>query len=183
MFRSLIFLACVLGGSEALLGLPRPPLRKLLSLRGDALARPPTTQTASLSVDQSNDDLDAIARERGLEIALWKTMRRSGMGKADQAKGLLRKYGAAYLLTSISLAIVSYAMCFTLISRGVDIAALLRLVGIDTIVSRGQGTAAIAYAVHKAASPIRFAPTVALTPIVSGVLRGSRAPEKDNDEQ
>lgn len=30
------------------------------------------------------------------------------------------------------------------------------------------GTFALAYAAHKAASPIRFPPTVALTPIVAG---------------
>merc|ERR1712146_694849 len=49
-----------------------------------------------------------------------------------------------------------------------DVASLLAKVGIapsDT--SEKAGTAAIAYAAHKAASPIRFPPTVALTPIVA----------------
>lgn len=32
------------------------------------------------------------------------------------------------------------------------------------------GTAALAYAAHKAASPIRFPPTVALTPVVAQLL-------------
>lgn len=39
------------------------------------------------------------------------------------------------------------------------------------------GTFALAYAAHKAASPIRFPPTVALTPIVAGWI-GKKA-EKD----
>lgn len=36
-----------------------------------------------------------------------------------------------------------------------------------TNTSEKVGTAALAYAAHKAASPIRFPPTVALTPIVA----------------
>ena len=57
-----------------------------------------------------------------------------------------------------------------LVSRGVGVAQLLRRVGVHAIVSPKAGKAAIAYAVHKAASPIRFPPTVMLTPIVSNFL-------------
>ena len=39
------------------------------------------------------------------------------------------------------------------------------------------GTFALAYAAHKAASPIRFPPTVALTPIVAGWI-GKKADKK-----
>jgi hypothetical protein len=53
--------------------------------------------------------------------------------------------------------------------NGVDVASLLEKVGISaTGTASNAGTAAIAYAIHKAASPIRFPPTVALTPIVAG---------------
>lgn len=42
-------------------------------------------------------------------------------------------------------------------------------VGISTDATGEKvGTFALAYAAHKAASPIRFPPTVALTPIVAG---------------
>ncbi len=54
------------------------------------------------------------------------------------------------------------------IPAGVDVASLLAKVGLtvnDT--SEKVGTFAIAYAAHKALSPIRFPPTVALTPIVA----------------
>lgn len=33
------------------------------------------------------------------------------------------------------------------------------------------GTIALAYAAHKALSPVRFPPTVALTPVVANMLR------------
>jgi hypothetical protein len=47
------------------------------------------------------------------------------------------------------------------------------------MVSPTAGKAAIAYAVHKAASPIRFPPTVALTPLVSDLLtRNKKTSEK-----
>lgn len=53
-------------------------------------------------------------------------------------------------------------------AAGVDVAALLAKIGLqpnDT--SETVGTFAIAYAAHKALSPVRFPPTVALTPIVA----------------
>ncbi|XP_068660985.1 uncharacterized protein [Aristolochia californica] len=95
--------------------------------------------------------------------------------KTDQAKELLAKYGGAYLATSISLSIVSFTLCYLLISAGVDVAALLQKVGI-TANEAGEkvGTFALAYAAHKAASPIRFPPTVALTPLVSSWIGGKK---------
>ena len=132
--------------------------------------------------------------------------------RTDQAKELLAKYGGAYLATSISLSLVSFALCYLLISAGVDVQDLLAKVratrpaaetvpsvelaarferwlclcswlrvtdgsllsrahaqvGIATGETGGKvGTFALAYAAHKAASPIRFPPTVALTPVVA----------------
>jgi hypothetical protein len=81
---------------------------------------------------------------------------------------LLAKYGAAYLLTSISFSIVSYTLCYLLVANGIDVGALLEKVGIrSTTAASNAGTVAIAYACHKAASPIRFPPTVAMTPVVA----------------
>ena len=67
---------------------------------------------------------------------------------------------------------MSFAICYTLIDSGVDVASLLGKVGLSVAKdSTGDkaGTFALAYAVHKAASPIRFPPTVALTPVVAKV--------------
>ena len=38
--------------------------------------------------------------------------------KAADAKSLLKRYGSAYLVTSISFAAVSYAICYALVSQG-----------------------------------------------------------------
>jgi hypothetical protein len=55
-----------------------------------------------------------------------------------------------------------------LCAAGVDVAALLSKVGLQvTDTSEKVGTVAIAYAAHKALSPVRFPPTVALTPLVA----------------
>mmetsp|Transcript_15045 Transcript_15045/g.44918 ORF Transcript_15045/g.44918 Transcript_15045/m.44918 type:complete len:175 (-) Transcript_15045:43-567(-) len=113
---------------------------------------------------------DVLVRSHGLEMAMWKTLRskpKAGVSRTSQAKQLFKRYGAAYLCTSITLALASYAVCYALVARGLDIPALLARVGLASSVSPGMGKGAIAYAVHKAASPIRFAPTVALTPYVS----------------
>merc|ERR1711977_301591 len=51
----------------------------------------------------------------GLEVGLFKTLtdktKPEGVRKTD-AKGLLTKYGSAYLLTSISFALVSFLLCY-----------------------------------------------------------------------
>lgn len=63
---------------------------------------------------------------------------------------------------------------------GVDVAALLSKVGINVnATSEKVGTVAIAYAAHKALSPVRFPPTVALTPVVARFLgnKGADDPE------
>ncbi len=46
------------------------------------------------------------------------------------------------------------------------------------LTSEKVGTVGLAYAVHKAASPIRFPPTVALTPVVARTLFG----KNDDDD-
>lgn len=48
-----------------------------------------------------------------------------------QAKELLARYGGAYLLTSISFAIVSLAACYLAVDAGVDVGALLDRFGLQ----------------------------------------------------
>jgi hypothetical protein len=42
----------------------------------------------------------------------------NGPSKTEQAKQLLTQYGSAYLITSISLAIVSFAACYFAVDAG-----------------------------------------------------------------
>lgn len=116
-------------------------------------------------------DAEDTTRKYGLEAGLWKVFTSKdaeGRTKGDQAKELLKRYGSAYLITSISFAIVSFAACYALVNAGVDIRSLLAQVGLQvTDTSERVGTFAIAYAAHKALSPVRFPPTVALTPVVA----------------
>lgn len=54
-----------------------------------------------------------------------------GKGKksrGDQAKELLAKYGGAYLATSITLSLISFALCYALVAAGIDVQALLQKV-------------------------------------------------------
>lgn len=48
--------------------------------------------------------------------------------KGEQAKELLAKYGGAYLATSVTLSLISFTLCYALISAGVDVSALLQKV-------------------------------------------------------
>ena len=134
---------------------------------------------SSLSMAK-DEDLDEVVKESGLEVGLFKSLTSNDKEGNVTPQELLKKYGAAYLTTSITLAIISYATCYVLIDNGVDVGAVLEKVGITVSdQSSTAGTAAIAYAVHKAASPIRFPPTVALTPVVAGILGKSPSEEED----
>ena len=128
-------------------------------------------------VDKKTEDIEETTKKFGFEFGLWKSLTNKD---ANVKPGdLLKKYGVAYLATSISFAIVSYALCYLLVLNGIDVSALLEKVGIKaTTVASNAGTAGIAYAIHKAASPIRFAPTVALTPVVAEWL-GKKPNEVD----
>lgn len=130
---------------------------------------------------------DEITEKYGLEAGMVNAMaNQDGNNQKVKPKDLFAKYGIAYLVTSITLAIISYALCYVLISNGVDVAAVLERVGIkSTSVASNAGTVAIAYAMHKAASPIRFPPTVALTPVVARWIgrRGAGKEEKTNQGQ
>lgn len=127
------------------------------------------------STPAKDDDPNRITEKWGLETGLFSvfTSKKNtpGESKGQQAKKLLAQYGSAYLITSISFAIVSFAACYALVSSGVDVSSLLARIGIETsATSEKVGTFAIAYAAHKALSPIRFPPTVALTPVVAKAL-------------
>ena len=139
------------------------------SLRSNSIVRTVNAKTTILASTEP-EDLEETTRKYGLEAGLYKAVTaKPEDGQKVKPQDLLKKYGAAYLATSVTSAIISYALCYLLVSTGVDVSTLLEKVGIQsTAAAANTGTAAIAYAVHKAASPIRFPPTVMLTPVVAG---------------
>jgi hypothetical protein len=123
--------------------------------------------------------VEETTEKYGLEAGLFQSLRQEDGG--ESAKSLLKKYGIAYLATSIPLALLSFGICYVLVSNGVDVASLLSKVGIEqNTAAENAGTFAIAYAAHKAASPIRFPPTVLLTPVVAKLI--GKEPEEDEGE-
>jgi hypothetical protein len=157
-------------------------LHGISKLKVESIVKYSNKETALYSSKPEPEDMDEIVRKNGLEAGLFKAVTaKPEDGQTIKPQDLLKKYGGAYLVTSITLAIISYAICYLLVSNGVDVVALLEKVGIkSTSAASNAGTAAIAYAVHKAASPIRFPPTVALTPVVAGWL--GKKPAVENVE-
>ncbi|XP_020214260.1 uncharacterized protein LOC109798750 [Cajanus cajan] len=183
--------------------LPSPSCASLLSKGTNRLCTPASFHTLKSHVKgfrvralrEKTEEIESpspeeVTKKYGLEAGLWKIFSSKEEGnvegnsdqqksKGDQAKELLAKYGGAYLATSITLSLISFALCYALISAGIDVQSLLQKVGISTDATGEKvGTFALAYAAHKAASPIRFPPTVALTPIVAGWI--GKKVEKDN---
>jgi len=170
---AVVFGACLLAGAttSAFSVSTRRVISARHSVRGWVQFAAPDEEDTLVAERQEkatlDEDVSEATKKWGLEGGLLKSWQK---GDLPQAQELLKKYGAAYLATSISLAAVSFAICYTLVDSGVDVASLLAKVGIEVdtgSAAETAGTGAIAYVVHKAASPIRFVPTVALTPVVA----------------
>ena len=127
-----------------------------------------TTKLFAIRQQEKDSPVDTTTEKYGLEAGLLKSIQKDDGG--ESAKSLLKKYGIAYLATSIPLALMSFGICYVLVDSGVDVSALLSKMGIDSEAGEKVGTFAIAYAAHKAASPIRFPPTVLLTPVVAKLI-------------
>jgi Protein of unknown function (DUF1279) len=137
-------------------------------LKLSALTEPKEAEAATKPEEESTPE--ETTKKFGLEAGIFQSLKQKN-GGGESAKSLLKRYGIAYLATSIPLAMVSFAICYLLVDNGVDVAGLLGKVGIEAGGgSETAGTVAIAYAAHKAASPIRFPPTVILTPIVAKLI-------------
>ena len=148
-----------------------------------ALRVPSTRPAVTMQEAPQKPSLEEVTEKYGLEAGLFNAIKDSAGssdgndgGEGGDAKSkmatagdLLKRYGGAYLLTSTSLAVVSFSLCYAAVSNGVDVAALIsNIPGIEVSDNaETAGTVGLAYAIHKAASPIRFPPTVALTPIVA----------------
>lgn len=125
-----------------------------------------------------------MTKKWGLEAGLFKSFKNGDGGVS--AKDLLQKYGTAYLLTSITLALISFTACYLAVDAGVDITSLLSGFGFDvqadSAVAKGSKVA-LAYTAHKALSPVRFPPTVALTPLVASKIgKGQDQPSQSSEE-
>jgi hypothetical protein len=134
-----------------------------------------STALSDVATEEKLSSGEETTEKYGLEAGLAQAAKEKD---GESAKSLLKKYGVAYLATSIPLAIVSFAICYVLVDNGVDVGVLLAKVGIETSDAADKaGTFAIAYAAHKAASPIRFPPTVILTPVVAKLI--GKEPEEE----
>lgn len=153
--------------------IPSPVLRVVLNRRSPYSSSSSSSQPLHVTQENDNDndnELEETTKKYGLEAGLFQSLKSND---SQSAKSLLAKYGIAYLATSIPLAAISFTICYFLVDSGVDVAALLGKVGIEAIggdTKERAGTFAIAYAAHKAASPIRFPPTVLLTPVMAKLL-------------
>lgn len=71
------------------------------------------------------NDAESTTEKWGLEAGLFKVFTNkdndSKKTKGQQAKELITRYGSAYLITSISFAIVSFTLCYALISSGMHV--------------------------------------------------------------
>jgi len=141
-----------------------------------------TRMSRALKAAETKDketDPQETTEKFGLEAGIFESLNKKDGG--ESAKSLLKKYGIAYLATSIPLALVSFAICYGLVDSGVDVSSLLAKVGIQNVATEKAGTFAIAYAAHKAASPIRFPPTVILTPVVAKLIGKEPVIEQEDD--
>ena len=83
----------------------------------DAPAEP-----ATLAVEQSAAESSRFT---------WQSLRGGVQLQRESAAKLLKRYGFAYILCSLSLSAISFSIFYALVSHGVDASALLQSVGIS----------------------------------------------------
>merc|ERR1711907_188809 len=111
-------------------------------------------------------------------VGWWQSLRLGYARQQKQAVAMFKKHAMLYIAVSLSMSMCSLGLFYMLVSRGVNAAAMLQAVGINVqgLAAERLGTFGIAYLLHKAASPIRFPPTVALTAVIARHLAHSRSP-------
>eukprot|EP00118_Oscarella_pearsei_P026297 m.309735 g.309735 ORF g.309735 m.309735 type:complete len:159 (+) comp47514_c0_seq1:146-622(+) len=88
-------------------------------------------------------------------------------------KVLARDYGSTVLVFHTTISLSSLGLAYLLVSRGIDVPALIHSLGIKQGASfaSGAGTFAVAYACHKVFAPVRLAITAGATPLIVRYLR------------
>ncbi|KAL3788744.1 hypothetical protein HJC23_012300 [Cyclotella cryptica] len=89
----------------------------------------PSFALHTLQTDEETTQKSTTAKETtqkyGLEAGLFQSFQSQD---GESAKCLLAKYSIAYITTSIQLVILSLALCYMLVNRGVNVGALLSLI-------------------------------------------------------
>ena len=65
--------------------------------------------------------MEETTEKYGLEVGLFESLKQKDGG--ESAKSLLKRYGIAYLATSIPLALVSFTLCY---SVGISVSGSLK---------------------------------------------------------
>jgi hypothetical protein len=167
LFNSFLFFLTSL--IPAYLAWTPPSVSRSLVFRPRIVGQVPVSLWSSVEEKQieKTSSPEETTKKFGLEAGVFQSLKQND---GESAKSLLKRYGIAYLATSIPLALISFAICYFLVDSGVDVAGLLKQIGIESDAGEKAGTFALAYAAHKAASPIRFPPTVILTPVVAKLI-------------
>eukprot|EP00794_Sanderia_malayensis_P019129 gene19128-21046_t len=86
-------------------------------------------------------------------------------------------YGTTAVVFHTSISLTSLGICYTIVSSGIDMVAILQKIGIvseaglQTSFASGASTFVIAYACHKVFMPVRIFLTITCTPAIVRKLR------------
>ncbi|MBZ3874470.1 Protein FAM210B [Sciurus carolinensis] len=96
--------------------------------------------------------------------------------KSQQLKKVLQEYGAVGMSLHIGISLVSLGVFYTVVSSGVDMAAILPKLGFKespvlSSVAAGTSTFVVAYAIHKLFAPVRISITLVSVPFIVRYVR------------
>lgn len=153
------------------IGLNKLPVahnRCTLSLPGRDLR---TFATMSVRHGSETDKTDKMAKEGGEKTDDKPLTQRQKLTRIFAA------YGSTAVVFHTTISLTSLGICYTIVSSGIDMVALLEKVGIaseaglGSTLASGASTFVIAYACHKVFMPVRIFLTVTCTPVIIKKLR------------
>ncbi|XP_066932220.1 protein FAM210B, mitochondrial-like [Clytia hemisphaerica] len=123
-------------------------------------------QTSSNTLKESTSENDANETEQA-----------PPKKKAGQLAKVFAEYGTTAVVFHTTISLTSLGICYTAVSSGIDVVALLQNVNLisestaESKLASGAGTFVVAYACHKVFMPLRAFMTVSCTPIIVKKLR------------
>ncbi|CAH0520421.1 unnamed protein product [Peronospora belbahrii] len=124
----------------------------------------PLTENEPTSPIKIDDDVEKEIKKpvEKVQLLSWR----------QRAKTFAIVYGRVGICTHIVLSLLSFSTIYVVSSSGVDVQAILDSIGVSaSAATNSAGSVLIAYTLYKVLTPVRWALTFAVTPVILRALR------------
>jgi len=144
-----------------------------------------TTVRRSASAGPGGEGLNAVdSSKKGLESTTSSEKPKQDpqpesqapISRKEKLKKAIKDYGGTVIVFHVAISLLSLGFCYLLVSSGLDLAYMLKQIGVgesilQNRITQGASNFVVAYAVHKVFAPLRITITLTATPLIVRRLR------------